>query len=126
MQHTCCCSLYSIPRCFNQSNLNVSSSGAPITIPGILFCKLTYLTICSFPCEIHEQFPLSPSQYFNFTELIFLLHTVFSFPCLLSLTPAPLLFLCINRAWHLGFLKCLIKGSFGHLLKTRSWLYIHC
>lgn len=97
MQHTCHCSLYSIPQCFIQSNLNVSSSGAPITFPGTLFCRLTHLTICIFPHEIQKQFSL---PYDPLISLITLQHTPLSFLCLLSLTLVHLLFLCISQTGY--------------------------
>lgn len=94
MQHARGRSLYSIPQCFIQSNLNVLSSDAPITFPGTIFCRLTRLTICIFPHEIKEIFSLP----FNpLVSLNTLLCTLLSFQCLLPLTPAPLLLLCVSQ-----------------------------
>lgn len=97
MQHTHGCSLYSIPQCFIQSNLNVLSSDAPITFPGTIFCRLTHLTICIFPHETKEifSFPFNPLVSLNT-----LLCTPLSFQCLLPLILAPLLLLCISQTGH--------------------------
>lgn len=134
MQHIWCFSLYSIPQRIIQSNLNVTSSSAPITFPGMLFCRLTHLTICVFfSCEICEQLSIHPNPLISlifFYYYFFSICYMFSFPshvsCLSSQLLSYSLILTGHEVWR--FQNAYSEVGFTCLKLDGRWkgLYATC